>query len=132
MPVFSLHYLRRVGAEVFSASGAEPAAADVVAGLLADANAVGHDSHGVIRIPQYISTIEKGEIDPKAAVVVERETNVSAVLDGQWGFGQVVRQMAASVTASVAYQLSWSFAFQFSRFRFKQADSVLQFRRSIV
>ena len=94
MPVFSLHYLRRVGAEVFSASGAEPAAADVVAGLLVDANAVGHDSHGVIRIPQYISTIEKGEIDPKAAVVVERETNVSAVLDGRWGFGQVVMNHA--------------------------------------
>ena len=47
-----------------------PAAADVVAKLLADANAVGHDSHGVIRIPQYISTIEKGEIVPHAEVEV--------------------------------------------------------------
>lgn len=94
MPVFSLDYLRRVGAAVFTAAGASPAAADVVAGLLVDANAVGHDSHGVIRIPQYINTIEKGDIDPEAAVEIVRETAVSAVLDGQWGFGQVVMNHA--------------------------------------
>ena len=64
MPVFSIEHLRQVGAAIFAAAGAPPAAADVVAKLLADANAVGHDSHGVIRIPQYISTIEKGEIVP--------------------------------------------------------------------
>ena len=64
MPVFSIEHLRQVGAAIFAAAGAPPKAADVVAKLLADANAVGHDSHGVIRIPQYISTIEKGEIVP--------------------------------------------------------------------
>ena len=94
MPVFSLDYLRRVGASVFTAAGATPVAADVVAGLLADANAVGHDSHGVIRIPQYVATIENGDIDPGASVAVTRETAVSAVLDGQWGFGQVVMNHA--------------------------------------
>ena len=94
MPTFSLAYLRQVGAAIFAAAGASPQAADVVAGLLADANAVGHDSHGVIRIPQYISTIEKGEIDPEAPVAVVRETAVAAVLDGQWGFGQVVAHHA--------------------------------------
>ena len=94
MPVFSREHLRASGAAIFAATGAPAESATVVADLLADANAVGHDSHGVIRIPQYISTIEQGEIDPRATVVVERETAVSAVLDGQWGFGQVVANRA--------------------------------------
>ena len=94
MPVFSREHLRASGAAIFAATGAPAESATVVADLLADANAVGHDSHGVIRIPQYINTIEQGEIDPRATVVVERETAVSAVLDGQWGFGQVVANRA--------------------------------------
>ena len=34
MPAFSLDYLHRVGTSVFTAAGATPAAADVVAGLV--------------------------------------------------------------------------------------------------
>ena len=97
MPVFSIEHLREVGAAIFAAAGAPPAAADVVAKLLADANAVGHDSHGVIRIPQYISTIEKGEIVPHAEVEVVRQTTAAAVLDGHWGFGQVVMNQAVEM-----------------------------------
>ena len=97
MPVFSIEHLRQVGAAIFAAAGAPPAAADVVAKLLADANAVGHDSHGVIRIPQYISTIEKGEIVPHAEVEIVRQTTAAAVLDGHWGFGQVVMNQAVEM-----------------------------------
>ena len=97
MPTFSIEYLRQVGAAIFAAAGAPPAAAEVVAELLADANAVGHDSHGVIRIPQYISTIEKGEIVPHAEVEVVRQTAAAAVLDGHWGFGQVVMNQAVEM-----------------------------------
>ena len=97
MPVFSIEHLRQVGAAIFAAAGAPPAAADVVAKLLADANAVGHDSHGVIRIPQYITTIEKGEIVPHAEVEVVRQTAAAAVLDGHWGFGQVVMNQAVEM-----------------------------------
>ena len=94
MPVFSREHLRASGTAIFAASGVPIEPAAMVADLLADANAVGHDSHGVIRIPQYIDTIGKGEIDPRASVVFERETAVSAVIDGQWGFGQVVANRA--------------------------------------
>jgi uncharacterized oxidoreductase len=94
MPVFSREYLCEVGAALFAAAGVPTSSAEVVADLLADANAVGHDSHGVIRIPQYIRTIEKGEIVPEAQVEIVRETAVSAVMDGHWGFGQVVMDRA--------------------------------------
>ena len=97
MPVLSIEHLRQVGAAIFAAAGAPSGAADVVAKLLADANAVGHDSHGVIRIPQYISTIEKGEIVPHAEVEIVRQTTAAAVLDGHWGFGQVVMNQAVEM-----------------------------------
>jgi len=98
MPVLSIEHLRQVGAAIFASAGAPPEAANVVAKLLADANAVGHDSHGVIRIPQYISTIEKGEIVPHAEVEVVRQTTAAAVLDGHWGFGQVVMNQAVEMS----------------------------------
>ncbi len=97
MPVFSIDHLRQVSTAIFAAAGAPPPAAEVVAKLLADANAVGHDSHGVIRIPQYISTIEKGEIVPHAEVEVVRQTPAAAVLDGHWGFGQVAMNQAVEM-----------------------------------
>ena len=97
MPVFSIEHLRQVGTAIFAAAGAPSGAAEVVAKLLADANAVGHDSHGVIRIPQYISTIEKGEIVPHAEVEIVRQTTAAAVLDGHWGFGQVVMNQAVEM-----------------------------------
>lgn len=97
MPTFSSTYLHQCASAIFVAAGAPPERAERVAALLVEANEVGHDSHGIIRVPQYISTIERGEIDPFAEVTVEFETDASAVLDGHWGFGQVVMSQAASM-----------------------------------
>ena len=63
--------------------------ARVVAELLVEANLVGHDSHGVIRIPQYLAQVEAGDIVPDATVEVVHEAPTLAVLDAHWGFGQV-------------------------------------------
>ena len=73
-----------------------------VAELLVESNLVGHDSHGIIRVSQYVATIERGEIDPHAEVAIESETEASAVLDGHWGFGQVVMSPAASMAVEKA------------------------------
>ncbi len=102
MPTFSSEYLQRCAAAIFAAAGAPPARADQVAELLVAANLVGHDSHGIIRVPQYIATIERGEIDPNAEIAVESDTEASAVLDGNWGFGQVVMSEAAAMAVEKA------------------------------
>lgn len=96
MPVFSADELTEVGTGLFSATGAPPGDARLVATLLVAANRAGHDSHGVIRIPEYLDAVEKGVIDPRAAPQVIEETPVSAVVDGKRGFGQVG---AAQLTA---------------------------------
>jgi uncharacterized oxidoreductase len=90
MPVLTADALKRVGIEIFKALGATEEHATVVSELLVKANLVGHDSHGVIRILQYSDEILKGTLVPGATVEVLRETSSSALLDGHWGFGQVI------------------------------------------
>ena len=90
MPRFNPDHLIEVGTAIFAAAGTPEKEARKVAELLVEANCTGHDSHGIIRIPQYLDAIEKGYLVPGAEVEILRESPVSAVLDGHWGFGQVV------------------------------------------
>jgi LDH2 family malate/lactate/ureidoglycolate dehydrogenase len=41
----------------------------------------------VLRIPQYVAQADRGELDPAARPVVLKESGVTALLDGQGGFG---------------------------------------------
>ncbi len=89
MPVFSTKYLTRITADIFSAAGMREDEARIVAKELVEANCAGHDSHGVIRVAQYLDQISAGDIAPDAEVEIVRETPIIAVLDAHWGFGQV-------------------------------------------
>jgi hydroxycarboxylate dehydrogenase B len=75
--------------ELLMAAGVARDEAAVVAGSLVGSNLRGHDSHGVMRLPQYIGFIEKGEYRHGVDLKIERETPVAVVCDGQWGLGQV-------------------------------------------
>src|SRR5437870_665909 len=94
MPVFAPDRLRQVGRAVFQAIGSPASVATRVADALVDANLAGHDSHGVIRIPQYVDSVRGGEVVPDAEPKLLRETTVSALVDGGWGFGQVTAERA--------------------------------------
>jgi uncharacterized oxidoreductase len=89
MPKFEANTLRDFTIDVFRACGTPPAEAHIVAEHLIAANLLGYDTHGVIRIPQYLEDIRKGVIKPGAPVLVEQETEATAVVDGGWNFGQV-------------------------------------------
>ena len=60
MPQFTADELVRTAADIFTAAGASPENARIVAELLADANSTGHDSHGLIRIPPVPGRRRKG------------------------------------------------------------------------
>ncbi|MCW4021358.1 MAG: Ldh family oxidoreductase [Candidatus Bathyarchaeota archaeon] len=94
MPVFRAEQLTKVGTEVFVAAGAPPEEAKLVSELLVKSNLAGHDSHGVIRIIQYVEAIEQEKLKPGAEIEVVHETDSSALLNGNWGFGQVVAKKA--------------------------------------
>lgn len=89
MPTFSPEYLHKTASAIFRACGTPPAEAGVVADMLVASNLMGFDSHGVLRVPQYLRDVREGRIVPGAPVTVLRETATTAVLDGHWNFGQV-------------------------------------------
>jgi uncharacterized oxidoreductase len=89
VPTFSAEVLLAFGRSLFEAGGVPADEAEVVARSLVDANLAGHDSHGLIRIPQYLRAIHDGLLRPGAPLTVEQETPAVLVADGHWGLGQV-------------------------------------------
>jgi LDH2 family malate/lactate/ureidoglycolate dehydrogenase len=94
MPVFTPQYLHKVAYHIYRTKGTPDHEAEIVATHQVKANLVGHDSHGVIHIPEYCERIDKGHIVPGAPFVVEKETPNTAVINGNWGFGFVVTEKA--------------------------------------
>jgi len=108
MPTFTASQLRKVGFAVFEAAGSPRYEAERVADSLVKANLVGHDSHGVMRIVEYFEKIKRGEIRPGAKTEVVRETPSTALIDGHWGFGQVVAEegMRMAIEKAKTYSIS--------------------------
>jgi uncharacterized oxidoreductase len=74
---------------LFTASGVPTDEARIVTKNLVEANLRGHDSHGVLRVPQYLDFVKKGDYTLGVPLKVEKEGPAVVVCDGQWGFGQV-------------------------------------------
>jgi LDH2 family malate/lactate/ureidoglycolate dehydrogenase len=88
--------------QIFQGAGAPAASADFVAASLVKSNLVGHDSHGVIRVPQYLNEIASGELKPAALPELARETSVIALIEANFGFGQVAADLAMKRAISKA------------------------------
>jgi len=87
---------------VFEACGSPSQEAAIVADHLIGSNLLGVDSHGVMRIPQYVQEIRDGVIRPAAPVAVTKERNATAVVDCGWNFGQVGAMRAMEVAIEIA------------------------------
>jgi len=90
MPNLDAGLLERLTRDIFAARGVPPDDAAWVATMLVRANLRGHDSHGVIRIPQYAASLKSGTLNPKPQMKLVVDTPTIAILDGDGGFGQVV------------------------------------------
>ena len=97
--------LQALATRIFAALDVPQDDAGWVAQLLVRANLRGHDSHGVIRVPQYVGSIRKGETHPRPAMRILAETPTTAILDGDLGLGQVVARRAAEVALDKAARL---------------------------
>jgi uncharacterized oxidoreductase len=89
MKVISSEHFRELGRKIFSACGAPPSEAAIVADELVEASLMGLDSHGVIRIVQYAEDVFRGKIKPGAPVTVVQETPSTAIVDCGFNFGAV-------------------------------------------
>lgn len=101
MPRISASALKSFAQQLLSATGASSEEAEIVADSLVGANLRGFDSHGVMRIPQYVAAIQARDIRPGQRLTIVSETPVLTVCDGGWGFGQV---LAREVTARLILQ----------------------------
>jgi uncharacterized oxidoreductase len=97
MKKVSPEQLRRLVAAAFSAAGCREPEADRIARYLVEANLVGHDSHGVIRVLTYIQWLREGKVLANQSLTVALETDALAVVDGNAGFGQTVGEAATQL-----------------------------------
>ena len=80
---------------VMREGGSAPDEAATIARRLVDANLVGHDSHGVIRVGKYLEWVRAGWLRPNQPPTVAVDTDTLAIVDGNRGFGQVIGEFAA-------------------------------------
>lgn len=107
MPTLAPQSLLSLATAVFRACGSPPAEARTVAEHLVTADLMGISSHGLARLPQYVGDVSKGSIVPGAEILVTHETPTTAIVDGQWNFGQVsaVRATQLAVAKASAHRL---------------------------
>jgi LDH2 family malate/lactate/ureidoglycolate dehydrogenase len=84
-------------ARFFKAWGASDNIAGCVARSLVASNLVGVDSHGVVRIANYWNFVKPGWWLPAASPEVRRSDACTAVVDGNWGFGQPAMHMGVDL-----------------------------------
>ena len=84
--------------------------AEIVADHLVQANLLGFDSHGVIRVPQYVKEIQDGYIKPKTKIRVVKQTETTAIVDVGWNFGQVGAKYATEIVIKKAKNAGIAFA----------------------
>jgi L-2-hydroxycarboxylate dehydrogenase (NAD+) len=87
--------LRDFIAGIYQAAGVPAADAGTVAGLMAQADMIGADGHGVFRLPQYVRRMRAGGMNPQAVPRIVEERPASALIDGDNGLGHLATSMAA-------------------------------------
>lgn len=93
--------LAKSARKVLEHYGASQSNAEVVVDHLIKSDLLGLPSHGVMRLPQYVAEIERGEIDPRAVPIVGPPAGSRASIDGNRTFGQVAGATAVEVVDSL-------------------------------
>ncbi len=89
-------------ASCFEAAGVNSEDASVTAKLMARADLMGQDGHGVFRLPQYIKRIASKGINVKPDIKLIEERKATALLDGDNALGHLVMSRAADLAIEKA------------------------------
>ena len=98
----SAEHLYKLVRKIFRRRGVSSTDTTAVTNVLVEANLRGHDSHGVVRIPQWVKGLEAGAINARCDPKVIRETPATALIDGDLGLGPVVAMVALECAAGKA------------------------------
>ncbi len=89
--------LEAYATDILVAAGTPAATAQHVAEHMILANLSGHDSHGVIRLPYYVESIEDGSYDAAGQPTVVHTSGAVSVVDGANTFGQLTASFGLDV-----------------------------------
>ncbi len=104
MPTFSPEALCRVAQTILQALGTPSDVAQLVGDSLVQANIVGHDSHGVIRLEQYAQFVRQGHVRPEVRPEVSVRRQANAQVDAAHGWGQPAARLATQTAIELAME----------------------------
>jgi hydroxycarboxylate dehydrogenase B len=87
---------------LFRATGAPADEAALTADHLVTSSLMGCDSHGIMRVPEYLTQVAGATIVPGAPVVVERRSGNTALVDCGRNFGPVGATRAMETAIAIA------------------------------
>ena len=102
MPRFKADELISFAERLLSSGGFPGGDAGLVAKLLVKADLRGYPGHGVVRVAPYVAWIKDGTINVRERPKVERESKISAVIEGNHYIGQVAAHMAINLAVKKA------------------------------
>jgi len=93
----------------FEAAGLSSTDAEIVAGLMVEADLRGSDTHGVIRLPLYLRRLKAGGINARPHIRIVEERPATALVDGDNGMGHLVMRFAAmtAIEKAKAAGVAW-------------------------
>ena len=102
MPTLPSDVLEQFANEIFVAKGVPAEVAAAVANSLVLSNLRGHDSHGIIRVIQYVDWMDRGWVQPKAELEVIQDRGAILIVDGHYQFGQLIGRQATALAIGKA------------------------------
>ena len=96
--------IRQLGSEIFQAAGLPADQSQIAIDHLVESNLMGHDSHGIIRIPGYARSLEAGDLRPVGSEKTVRERPAALVIDANHSFGIVLAYQAMQMAVERALE----------------------------
>lgn len=88
MPLLAPAELTDLVRRIFIAAETPEDIAAVVAHSLVESDLVGHESHGVVRVRQYLDAVRRGDLHTTARPVIIHEHGATLTVEANHGFGQ--------------------------------------------
>jgi uncharacterized oxidoreductase len=99
--------MQEFGAAIFRAAGLPADQAQIAIDHLVESNLMGHDSHGIMRIPNYVRSLQAGDLRPVGEHKVVRDRPASLVIDANRSFGIVLCYEAMKMAIERAKQYTF-------------------------
>ena len=96
-PLVTIESLRAFGREALTRAGLSPAGAEIVTEVQLEASLRGQPTHDMVSIPRYATRIASAKINASPRIKIERETDNTALIDGDNGPGQWVSMVAMTL-----------------------------------